>query len=209
VDILNEPDIQDPATAIGADYTAVFVGSQELGERVIAAARVVHPERVFVWEPGMVAHPSQFHNRQPLTAENVVYSPHVYQPEELTHDQIGAYLSRTAITPTQSFDAAAQAALQEAITQFATSIGDKPILVGEFSCVRWALNEGASKYIAAAILGFEARGASYCYHEFASADPWDAEGPVGVTQDYVRSNDAPVAKVLIAALARRPRPPNP
>ena len=199
-DLMNEPNVYNESTAVGADYEALYLDWPATALACITAIRAVDPQRVIVYEPATVAAPSQLAGipSSILGLSNVVYSPHLYDPFALTHDGVGAFIAGTTITPTLTFDSAAQAALTAAIAQIiAFKAAGRAILVGEFSCVRWGLN--ASQWIDAAIEQMEAAGLPWCYHEFRAASVWDAEAPNGTNPSYTRSDDAPVATLLRAA----------
>lgn len=203
IDMMNEPDIAMPfEVATAQDYTNCIEGWRVLAVQCAAAIRAVDPTRVVWYEPAMVANPTQMRTALPLA--NYVTSPHVYDPFAMTHQGVFEQIAGTPFTPDQPFDAGNAALLAEAIALVADWPPDLPICVGEFACVRWAPSNAAALWTAAAIVAFEAAGLSWCHHEFRRYTGWDAEGPNSTATSYTRSDDAPVAAVLRAALALPP-----
>ena len=73
---------------------------------------------------------------------------------------------------------------------------DVPIYVGEFSCVRWAPNASAQRWVADCLALFTKFSWSWTYHEFRGWPGWDAEIDSADPSASTRSIDAPVMHSL-------------
>lgn len=164
-DILNEP--------LENNYSgqAGVLDWDRLAERAAKAIRRIDPVKPIVIEPagyGSVVYSL-------IDVPNLVYSVHFYQPHRFTHQGLSgtpvgvAYpgkiggvewnkeTMRKALAPAIEFQKKYQV----------------PILVGEFSAIRWA--PGAEKYLRDAIEIFEENGWDWVYHGFREYGGWDVE----------------------------------
>jgi hypothetical protein len=83
---------------------------------------------------------------------------------------------------------------------------NKPILVGEFSVVRWAPEPDATQWLQQGVNYYETNGWSWTYHAFREWDGWSLE------QGDNRADTSPVnygtdrGKVIMAAMHKNPFP---
>jgi hypothetical protein len=159
-DILNEPSV-DPETW------------RRICRDVIAAVRPIDPKTPFIVQIPGVTDKARYKLEEP----NVIYSPHFYSPQELTHCGVGVanairwsypgYINGVWWDKEQI-----RVALKPWI-EFQQTHPDAPILVGEFSCILWS--KGADKWIRDCIELFEEYGWSWCYHAYREWPAWDVE----------------------------------
>ena len=146
---------------------------RDLAVKIILAIRAVDADSIVIFEPSPWALPKGFTHLTPLPFAGVVYSFHFYEPHALTHQ--GLYENRAALSyPSELTSRASLSNAVEPVRAFARKYS-VPILVGEFSIVRWAPGESAARYLNDAIEIFEAEGWSWVYHSFREYEGWDAE----------------------------------
>lgn len=153
----------------------------------------------------------------PFSDRQVVYSIHVYSPHAITHQHVGP-----AWTQTIPYPAGIEWKVGDVVTgvgawdrrQLELSLRDAiafqqlhkvPIYVGEFSCVRWAPNGSATRYVSDCLALFKQFGWSWSYHEFRGWPGWDPEIASENSSNTVRSWDAPINTLLLKELAGNKR----
>ena len=159
-DILNEPSVE-------------LETWRGICRKVIAAVRPIDPATPFVVEIPSVTDKARYR----LEEKNVIYSPHFYSPQELTHCGVGTannirwsypgYINGVWWDKEQI-----RVALKPWI-DFQLAHPDAPIMVGEFSCILWS--KGADKWIRDCIEIFEEYGWSWCYDAYREWQAWDVE----------------------------------
>jgi hypothetical protein len=195
-DLLNEP------VPPGKTYDERQATWLTYAERLGAAIRAADPERVLIVESAPDAMPPTFANLRPLGLTNVVYSVHSYFPMALTHQGVmKPYEDAVVYAPSPEAEHGRRElyGYLEQVAAFAKRY-DVPILVGEFSCVRWAPQHGAERYVADSLEFFESHGWSWTYHEYRRWNGWDAEMRPGTPEETERSTSAPVMTLLRARL---------
>jgi endoglucanase len=153
---------------------------QGLAERAAQAIRSVDPDRAIIVEPSSWGGPAGLNELVPLSVTNVVYSVHMYLPHAFTHQgvqQPGPVYGYPGLIQGKRWDKTQlEAALQPAI-DFQKRYGVH-IYIGEFSAIRWAPNNSASRYLKDLIEIFEAHGWDWSYHAFREWNGWSVEhGP--------------------------------
>ena len=196
-DLLNEP---VPPGRTYADRQSTWAAYAEALGREI---RALDPMRVLIVESAPDSTPTSFENVKPLSLENVVYSFHSYLPIALTHQGVMKEYSKPM---TYGLGGASDANRQD-LHKFLNVVANfsakhnVPILVGEFSCVRWAPQGSAYRYLSDSIEFFEAKGWSWIYHEFRAWPGWDAEVASEAKAEAKRSFEAPLMKLLREKMA--------
>ena len=108
---------------------------------------------------------------------NVIYSPHFYQPHDLTHCGVGGLSGIRWSYPGYIngiyWDKEQMRVALKPWIDFQRAHPGTRILVGEFSCVLWS--KGADQWIHDAIEIFEEYGWSWCYHIYREWQAWDVE----------------------------------
>jgi hypothetical protein len=199
-DLLNEP--VPPGKTYDDRQNTWLAYAERLGTQI----RMVDPDRVLIVESAPDATPTSFGNLRPIGLSNVVYSLHSYYPMALTHQGVMQPFVQTVTYDSPldpGHDRTELYGFLEQVAAFAKRY-DVPILVGEFSCVRWAPGDSAPRYIGDSLDFFESHGWSWTYHEYRRWYGWDAEMQSGTHEMTARSVDAPVASVLRARLRRAP-----
>jgi hypothetical protein len=152
-------------------------------ELATAAARVVRahdPDHAIVVEPAPWGGPEAIANLDPIPVPGIVYSVHMYQPHQFTHQ--GVYDDPVGISyPGQAggrhWDKQALRRALQPVRDFQRDFGVH-IYLGEFSAIRWAPGDSACRYLSDCIDLFEEFGWDWAYHAFREWDGWSVEhGP--------------------------------
>lgn len=171
-DLLNE--------AVEGTVAEGLLNWRDLARKAAKAIRAVDPGRPVVFEPSPWGGADGFDALEPLDAERVVYSFHMYQPHSFTHQ--GVYDSKASIEYPGRINGEFwdKERLREAMLpaiefQKAFSV---QIYVGEFSVARWAPGDSGYNYLRDVIDLFEEHGWDWSYHAFREWDGWSVEhGP--------------------------------
>lgn len=179
----------------------------ELAGKLIAAVRRFDPDRPLIVEPP-VGRPSRFaalidrmqgmKYLAPPSDPHLVYSPHVYVPQEFTHQGVSKDLPSGLQYPGKVdgvfWDKAKLRQALEPVREFQRKY-NVPIYIGEFSAANFTGDSG-NRYLRDLIDLFEEYGWSWTYHAWRSAPVWDAEmdsQQAGITR---RSSDTPRLQLL-------------
>ena len=142
--------------------------------------READPLHAIVIEPAPWGSPPSLDWFEPLDVPGIVYSVHMYQPHQFTHQ--GIYGNPTGIHYPGEVDGRhwdkdrLRQALQPAI-DFQEDYGVH-IYLGEFSAIRWAPDDSGASYLRDCIDIFEEHGWDWAYHAFREWDGWSVEhGP--------------------------------
>lgn len=112
---------------------------------------------------------------------NIIYSVHMYQPQNLTHQQFSAQAPAYTYPGTIDNVYYDKAKLKEILAPI-KAYQDKyrvPIYIGEFGCIRWAPNNSAYNYLRDCIEIFEEYNWDYAYNTFRTWDGWSVEHSTG------------------------------
>lgn len=194
---------------------------QILAQGIADAIREIDPMRTLIMECALGANPMGFNGLVPLNNDNVIYSFHMYLPHAFTHQNLledsPARPEYPGTSLTQSWELTRSGnifwdknTLKESlqpVIDFQNTY-NVPILVGEFSAVRWS--PGAYDYIRDAINIFEEYGWDWIYHTYREWSGWSVEH----TPD--RNNNQPAEPTERELLLREwfrqnnspPRPPS-
>jgi endoglucanase len=210
MDLMNEPNPPWPSGDIGQAQSAW----NPLAEAAIAAIRAAGSSLPVVFEPVAGGSSTGLRGMLPFADSNVVYSIHFYSPHDITHQGVSAHWKRTIPYPagiewglggwnpklgvTRIDRTRLELGLGDAVEFQARH--DVPIYVGEFSCVRWAPNGSAQRWVADCLAIFTKYSWSWTYHEFRGWPGWDAEIESGDPAATTRSIDAPVMQSLRRAM---------
>ncbi|MHB8902959.1 MAG: glycoside hydrolase family 5 protein [Thermoguttaceae bacterium] len=144
------------------------------------AVRQLDPDHAIIVEPAPWGSPASLEFFEPLDVERVVYSVHMYQPHQFTHQ--GVYDAPVGTTYPGEIDGrrwdkeALRRALQPAL-DYQRDYGVH-IYIGEFSAIRWAPGSSARDYLRDVIEVMEENGWDWAYHAFREWDGWSVEhGP--------------------------------
>ncbi len=191
---------------------------RDIAKNVIKAIREVDKETWLVYETGPGGLSWGFAGMKPLPDSRIIYSVHFYNPHEFTHQGIynikGTDLAEVKAKTGIRYPVIVNGLLWnkeqikkdlEAARQFQLKY-HVPILVGEFSVVRWAPGPDAVQYLTDLIDIFEEYQWSWIYHGFRECHVWSVEHD----ETFGRVEDNPAkanyeterAKVLKKGLAR-------
>lgn len=176
----------------------------DFAERLIVAIRKIDSQRMVVYEPaprGSMIYGFKVLEK-PLPFDNVLYSPHFYQPVSLTHQGLYEKWPYGASYPTSDWNKARLSQDLEPVREFVRRY-KLPIYVSEFSCVRNAPDGSAYRWIKDVSELFEAEGWSWTFHSFRGFQGWDPELPAEAPRPanaaaaaLMRSMDTPTMILL-------------
>jgi endoglucanase len=177
----------------------------ELASQAIETIRAVDPGKPVVFEPGPWGGCGGFDLIQPLDDDRIIYSFHMYQPHEFTHQFRFEPSVYPGVIGGRMWDKERlREAMQPAI-DFQRDFGVH-IYVGEFSAIRWAPDNSAYRYVRDLIDLFEEYGWDWSYHAFREWDGWSVEH----TTDKDDRNPSPTPtdreKLLRSWFAQNERP---
>ena len=191
-DLLNEP------VPPGRDYDIRQTSWLSFAEELIRAIRSIDSNRVIIVESAPDATPASYNNMRALPFENLVYSFHSYSPFELTHQGVYQGINKRLTYGSQKTDDVSKEDLYKILSNvdnFAKKY-DVPIIVGEFSIVRYAPKNSAFNYISDSLEYFEQKGWSWTYHDFRGWPGWDSEIGSDSPNFSIRSDSAPIISLL-------------
>ncbi len=189
--LMNEPvsgDIESGGPLLNEQYT-----------RLIRAIREVDPEMPIILDCDGAGRPEMLEYLEVFPYKNIIYSPHMYKPFELTHqlnrDQ-ESYLAYP--NPARGWNKDFLRQELAGVREFQLKTGAR-IYVGEFSCIRWA--PGAENYLRDCIELFEEYGWDWSYHAFREWQGWSVEC-VGDPNHEEYSKNNPRREVLLEGFSK-------
>ena len=197
LDLLNEP---VPPGRTFAERQRVWL---EFVTRIGTAIRRIDDTRTLIVGSAPDTTPDSYVNMRPVDFDNVVYSVHSYRPMSLTHQYVlPDYQSVKSYGRCGERDycrADLEGSLQHAL-EF-SSRHRVPMVVSEFSCVRFAPGLSAAMYVKDSIELFQAYGWSWFYHELRGWPGWDAEMRSGTRATTPRRFYESVMQELVSGFA--------
>ena len=199
-DIVNEPNQNTPA-APGCDQVSVI-------KRAALAVRAIDPDTPIV----VMAYADSVKTLEKYTVEElgpIIYSPHIYQPHDFTHQGILTPLDRVEYWPDKSkgWDISFLKLWLSQFRELERRTGVR-IFIGEFSAIAWA--PGAETYIRDCIALFEEYGWDWTYHAFREYPGWSVESEAvsrGTDpKNYRKSASNPRMRMLKRGLAGKIAP---
>ena len=171
-DLVNEP-VEGMVAEGVMDWRA-------LATKTAREVRKIDPDHAIIIEPAPWGSPSALEFFEPIDVERVVYSVHMYQPHQFTHQ--GVYDAPVGVTYPGEISGrhwdkeALRKALEPAI-DYQRDYGVH-IYIGEFSAIRWAPGTSAHDYLRDVIDIMEEDNWDWAYHAFREWDGWSVEhGP--------------------------------
>ncbi len=184
----------------------------------VKAIREVDKESWIIYETGPGGLSWGFANMKPLPDSRVIYSVHFYSPHEFTHQGIynlkGTDLAEVKAKLNVRYPGEVNGLLwnKEQIKRDLATAREfqlkyhVPMLVGEFSVIRWAPKEDAAQYLKDLIDIFEEYHWSWVYHGFREWGGWSVENDEEFAPHEGPHNKAASeterAKIVKAGLAR-------
>ncbi len=160
---------------------------REVAKAAVKAIREVDADSWLVYECGPGGMEWGFNGLKPLPDTHIVYSTHFYSPHEFTHQGIhnitGTDLAEAKTKLNVHYPSTVNGLLWDkaqiehnlAIVARFQEQYRVPILLGEFSVVRWAPKEDGERYLTDLVDIFEGHGWSWIYHAFREFDGWSFE----------------------------------
>ena len=182
--------------------------------RAVRGADRVHP---IIVQPPQGGSGASFELLRPFSDPGIVYSFHYYIPHQITHQKVSAEWQRVIPYPAGAeyglgtWDPRDGAAAwnRERMSKTLAPVREfarrhrAPVFVGEFSCVRWAPDGAAYRYVRDVLELIRAERWSWAYHEFRGWPGWDPEIAGDDPADRRRDPNAPMMRLLKEALAPR------
>ncbi len=199
-DLLNE--------AVEGTVAKGLLDWRDLATKAAETIRTIDPGKPVVFEPGPWGGPDGFDFLEPLDADRVIYSFHMYRPHSFTHQ--GVHDDRTGIAYPGQIDGqywdkeALREAMRPAI-EFQQAF-NVHIYVGEFSAIRWAPGDSAYTYLRDVIDLFEEYGWDWSYHAFREWDGWSVEHGPDRTDHRPTSLPTRRMQLLLSWFERNERP---
>jgi len=171
-DLANEPQLDDGAWGEG------IMPWEELAEKIAREIRKIDPVKFIIIESPYSSR-AAFAVMRPVdfSIPNIIYSVHMYTPHSFTHqllyDETETYVY-PGIIDGEMWNKQRLVAELQPVKDFQ----DKyrvPVVVGEFSAVRWAPSNSACTYLQDCIEIFESYGWDWTYHAFREAQCWSVE----------------------------------
>ncbi len=209
-DLMNEPNPPWPSGHVSQAQAAWH----PLAWAAMGAIRSAGSRVPIVFEPVAGGNAVGMRGLVPFADPNVVYSIHFYTPHDITHQRVSPPWHRVIPYPAGTdwelgrWDAELGvtridlARLDRELRNVVAfqSRHDVPIYVGEFSCVRWAPDGSAQRWVDDCLALFTKYSWSWTYHEFRGWPGWDAEIDSDNPAVKTRSIDAPVMQSLRRAM---------
>ncbi|MDO5581502.1 MAG: cellulase family glycosylhydrolase [Planctomycetia bacterium] len=163
--LMNEP--------VSGNIEADGPSLNEQYHRLIKAIREVDPQTPIILDCDKAGVPDMLEYLEVFPYDNIIYSPHMYKPFELTH-QLNQKQETYLSYPNEKKGWNKEFLRKElaGVREFQLKTGAR-IYVGEFSCIRWA--PGAENYIRDCIDIFEEYGWDWSYHAFREWQGWSVE----------------------------------
>jgi hypothetical protein len=172
-DILNE--------AVEPPIPEGLLNWRELALNTSKEIRKIDPVKAIVIEPAPWGSPNAlewFELFDPKEVPNVVYSVHMYQPHNFTHQ--GVYDKESGLVypgkmpDGKHWDKEQLRKSLQVVKDFSSDYG-AAIYIGEFGSIRWAPENSSHRYLKDCIEIFEEEGWDWAYHAFREWDGWSVE----------------------------------
>lgn len=150
---------------------------QQLAAVTAADVRAIDKGHVIIIEGAPNGGPEALSVFKPVAVDNVVYSFHMYVPEDFTHQGVGGRkknISYPGKVSRWDWNIATMRKALQPIVKWQQE-NNAQIYVGEFSAIRWAPDESAYYYMRDCISLFEEYGWNWAYHAFREYDGWSVE----------------------------------
>lgn len=167
-DLLNETVLRVPPAEGCLDW-------EGLAERTAQMINKIDPQRRIYIQPEQWWGVRAFTRLRPIKADNLIYSIHMYDPFEVTHQGITERQSLGFTYPGEIngnlWDKEALRKALQPARDFQMAYG-VPMQVGELGCIRWAPNGSSARWFRDMLEIFEEYGWDYTYHAELDFDGW-------------------------------------
>jgi hypothetical protein len=186
---VNEPDDRDLAPGLMSWRDLAIAAVQR-----IRPIDTLHP--IFVEAPP-VSGPETLPKFEPLPFDNIIYSFHMYVPQEFVFQNIdtnGTPIYYPGIIDGKMWNKEALRAVLQPNLDWQKA-HNASIHVGEFSAIRWAPGNSTCNYLNDVIELFEENGWNWDYHAFREWQGWDVE-MIG-DKDHPQRSPVPTDRQLL------------
>lgn len=175
-DLANEP-VED-------EWSDGILFWDELADTIAREIRKIDTAKVIIVEPASGGGVKELPNLKPIgysrgyDIPKVVYSFHFYEPGNLTHQGVTGHNPIGTSYPDTINGIFWDSAQMRKALRPAYEFQRKyrvPLYVGEFSCIRWAPNHSALRYLTDLTRLFEEAGWDWTYHAYREFDGWSVE----------------------------------
>jgi endoglucanase len=149
----------------------------DLAEQTAKRVRALDAQHAIIVEPAPWGASIGLKDFEPLDVPNVVYSVHMYEPLQVTHQGVAnspVGFSYPSTINGKLWDKDQLRKVLQPVIDFQRDYG-APIYIGEFSAIRWAPDDSAYRYMKDLIDIFEENNWSWAYHAFREWHGWSVE----------------------------------
>jgi aryl-phospho-beta-D-glucosidase BglC (GH1 family) len=168
-DLVNEP-VEGPVGEGLMDW-------QDLAEKTAKLVRAIDPDHAIIIEPAPWGGIDSLQYLTPINVPGVVYSAHMYQPFQFTHQGVfnnPVGVEYPGMIAGKQWDKDRLRLAFKPVVDFQKDYGVH-IYIGEFSAIRWAPNDSACTYLRDVVDIMEEHGWDWAYHAFREWDGWSVE----------------------------------
>ncbi len=168
-DLVNEP--------VEGDIPDGVLNWRDLALATAKRVRAIDPAHAIVVEGAPWGGPQALAEFEPLPLPNIVYSFHMYEPHEFTHQNVYNNIAPISYPGTIGGKQWDKEQLRRALAPVRAWQRDYNVhvYVGEFSAIRWAPGESAFNYLRDCIDIFEENNWDWAYHAFREWPGWSVE----------------------------------
>jgi len=179
----------------------------DLAERVSQEIRKIDPDTAIIIEAELMALPAGFETLRPVSAPNVIYSLHMYNPGQFTHNRVYDKNQSPETYPGMiggtMWDKAELERNLKPVIDFQKKY-NVHIYVGEFSAIRWS--PGAPQYLSDLIDIFEKYGWDWSYHAFREFHGWSLEHGADFNDNNPSATQTDREKIVRSWLDKNKKP---
>lgn len=150
----------------------------DLAAAAAKRVRAIDRNHAIIVEPAPWASPSSIDLFEPIDIPGVVYSVHMYEPHQLTHQGVDVQVKSPINYPGEidgrMWDKERLRKVLQPVVDFQKDY-NAHIYIGEFSIIRWAPGDSAYNYLRDCIDIFEENGWDWAYHAYREWDGWSVE----------------------------------
>lgn len=168
-DLVNEP--------VEGDVPNGVLNWRDLAEATAKRVRAIDPAHAIIIEAAPWGGPQALADFEPLPLPNIVYSFHMYEPHEFTHQNVYnnvAPISYPGTIGGKKWDKEQMRRTLQPLVDWQRAY-NVHVYVGEFSAIRWAPGESAANYLRDCIDIFEENNWDWAYHAFREWPGWSVE----------------------------------
>jgi len=170
-ELLNEPNMKDQVKDMPSDWNA-------LAKKLTAAIREVDTYHTIMVGPIQWSSASGFSSFEPTGDPNTIYTFHMYQPHQFTHQGVNNEVTGINYPGMVADRMWNKKTLEEAMRpamDFQKEHNLPRLYVGEFSAIIWSPDKSAYNYLRDLLAIFEEQGWDWGYHAYREWNGWSLE----------------------------------